>query len=270
MVICEECQAWFLDPMPTAEEMSRYYEENADLGIANELRDWREGTSQWKWYSFLARRVVSQLTSNTNSRSSLKIADIGAGGLELSSAMIDQLEGSSMTAYDLHDLSDNLATEKFANSIQCKLLDLNDLEHQSLDKQDQSYDVVICISVIEHVIDPLMLMNFLHQISSPGALIYIVGPNSESMARKILGERWPYYTPDQHLTIPSSKSIERALSRIAPHDMLQFNAMPVRYSINYLMRFLGGSGFFPRVLDIALPLPTGAFELIWWKGLESK
>ena len=265
MRVCKNCNAWFIEPMPNAQEMSRYYSENADLGIAEDLRDWREGTSQWKWYEFLAARISSIAEKKNENKEDRTIADVGAGGLELSLQLASRFPGSHITAFDLHDLNANIDLGDQQNHIDAEILDLNNLSKISSEKFSSKYDLVICISVIEHVIDPSMLMAFLYELTAPHGVIYIVGPNSESMARKLMGKRWPYYTPDQHLTIPSSKSLELAVNRIAPGSSFEFKPLLVRYSINYLMKYLGISASAPKGLDIALALPAGAFELIWWK-----
>lgn len=265
MLICQTCRAWYVYPFRTAEEMASFYAENADLGIGEDLREWREGTSQWKWYAFLASRVSAIARQKLEGDPQLHVADIGAGGLELSLELLKRFKNSKVKAFDLHDLSQNPCSDRYADRISFGILDLNRWDQTDVESLKSKFDLVVCISVIEHVIDPFRLMEFLFEITNSQGLVYIVGPNSESPAFRLLGKKWPYYTPDQHLTIPSAQSLAIAIERIAPGSTFQFRSLRVRYSLRYLMNYLGISVSIPRALDFALPLPTGAFELVWRK-----
>jgi SAM-dependent methyltransferase len=248
MTVCASCGAWFVWPRPTASSRQEYYEKNR-AGMPGQLRDWRRDTSQGSWYRFLAQRVATHAIF----RDIKSVADIGAGALELATALDRRLD-AHVEAWDL--FADGLP----ASSIPCRQIDLNRLDDAP--PPGATFDVVTCVAVIEHVVDPLALLRFLRSITAPGGFAYVVGPDAGSIARRLLRTKWPYYCPDEHITIPTLTSIKRALA-IAGGGAYRLRRMSVRYSLKYLLRFLRVPLPVPDPLDIVLRVPAGAFELVW-------
>ena len=139
-------------------------------------------------------------------------------------------------------------------------VDLNQLDRAP--RPTRSFDVVACVAVIEHVIDPLALLRFLRSITAPGGFACVVGPEVTSLAHRLMRESWPYYCPDEHLTLPSLASIERALA-IVGGGRYELRRVNVHYSLKYLLRFLHVPIPVPAAADFLLPIPAGAFELVW-------
>jgi hypothetical protein len=79
-----------------------------------------------------------------------------------------------------------------------------------------------------------------------------------------LRKRWPYYCPDEHITIPTLTSIERAVA-LAGGGSYRLRRIGVRYSLKYLLRFLRVPVPVPQRLDLLLLVPAGAFELVWFR-----
>jgi hypothetical protein len=82
-------------------------------------------------------------------------------------------------------------------------------------------------------------------------------------AQRILRKKWPYYCPDEHLTLPSLISIRRAVA-ILGGGRYELRRINVHYSLRYLLRFLRIPILIPRLADLLLPIPSGAFELYWY------
>ena len=90
---------------------------------------------------------------------------------------------------------------------------------------------------------------------------FILGPEVKSMAHRVMGRAWPYYCPDEHLTIPSLESIRRLVA-LSGGGRCELRRVNVHYSLRYLLRFLGMRAV-PAQFDVLLPVPSGAFELFW-------
>ena len=128
-------------------------------------------------------------------------------------------------------------------------------------------DVVFSISVWEHVTAPdSFVQNLIRLLAKPG-LIYLLAPNYGSPMRKILRDRWPYFTPGEHLSMPSIRGARACLNRAwttvsgAEADV-RIDARPIMlpYTIRYVaqrLRIPGG-----RVIPKAwrIPFPAGALE----------
>ena len=253
MTECASCGAWFVWPVPTIDELQAHYGSNRE-GMPSQLREWREGTAQSGWYSFLARRIARERKAPRS------IVDVGAGGLELTVALARQFHDARVEAWDLFaDGLERTLPEDVADRIALRRVDLNDLR-DSL--HDRTFDLVACVAVIEHVLHPQALLRSLRSLTAPGGLAYVAGPEVTSAAHRLLGRRWPYYVPDEHLTLPSLESVRRAVAMTGGGDH-RLRRIHVRYSLRYLLRYLRVPLPVPRGLDLLLPLPTGAFELMW-------
>ena len=253
MTACATCGAWFVWPPQTAASMREHYDRNT-AGMPDELRQWRVDTSQEKWYQHLAGRIAKNAAGEVAT-----VVDVGAGGLELTVSLARQFPSARVEAWDL--FADGVPSEP-PGRITCRRIDLNRLDDASVPQG--SFDIVACVAVIEHVLDPLALLRFLRSITAPGGLTYVVGPEVTSAAHRVLRKLWPYYCPDEHLTLPSLASIEKAVA-IAGGGAFQLRRVNVHYSLKYLTRFLRIPIPVPGWMDFLLPIPAGAFELVWAK-----
>ena len=257
MTVCASCGAWFVWPPPTAASMREHYDQNT-AGMPGELRQWRIDTSQEKWYQHLARRIARKAGGDMTA-----VVDVGAGGLELTVNLAQEFQRARVEGWDLFaDGFDGAVPSDASGRISCRRVDLNRLDEESVPQG--SCDVVACVAVIEHVLDPLALLRFLRSITAPGGFAYVVGPEVTSTAHRLMRKFWPYYCPDEHLTLPSLASIEKAVA-IAGGGAFQLRRVKVHYSLKYLMRFLHIPIPVPAWMDFLLPIPAGAFELVWEK-----
>ena len=248
MTVCPTCGAWFVWPPPTLASIQEHYAKGT-AGMPSELREWRGGTAQDKWYEVLARRIASRAPNATS------VVDVGAGAAELAIALSAQLPNARVEAWDL--FADGVPAHA---RIVIEKIDLNRLDDST--PRGRTFDVVACVAVIEHVLDPLALLRFLRSITAPGGFAFVVGPEVTSVAHRLLRGSWPYYAPDDHLTLPSLKSIEAAVA-LSGGGRCWLRRVSVHYSLKYLLRFLRIPVPVPSFADIVLPLPTGAFELVW-------
>jgi 2-polyprenyl-3-methyl-5-hydroxy-6-metoxy-1,4-benzoquinol methylase len=253
MTECASCGAWFVWPLPSRTTIGDHYRA-ADAGMPRQLREWRAGTSQRTWYDVLARRIAS-LKPNPRT-----VADIGAGALELTRSLAEQFPTARLEAWDL--FADGVkGRADLPPRVSLHPIDLNVPSSPT----GRSFDAVACVAVVEHVLDPLALLRLLHSIAAPGGLIYVAAPNVDSLAHRLLGRAWPYYAPDDHLTLPSLRSIAAAIA-LSGQGRYRLRRMNVHYSLRYLARFLRLPLPVPASLDVLLPIPSGAFELVWEKA----
>ena len=251
MTVCESCGAWFVWPRPTPAAVLEHYGQNVH-GMPAGLRAWRSDTIQARAYERVARRIA-RLAASKNVKT---IVDVGAGALELTVSLAREFRGALVEAWDLFaDGLDRPIPEDIADRVRLRRIDLNQLDAAS---PSGSFDVVACVAVIEHVLDPIALLHLLRSLIAPGGFAYVVAPEASSLAHRILRSRWPYYHPDEHVNLPTLQSIERAVTPLGGRWQLRRTNM--HYSLKYVLRYL----HLPLPLpDILLSIPAGAFELVW-------
>ena len=80
-----------------------------------------------------------------------------------------------------------------------------------------TFDVVTMIELIEHVTAPLPLLEDAAAWIRPGGLLYLTTPNARSLNRWLLGPAWNVFSPPEHLTIWTVRSLGRVLGAAGFH-----------------------------------------------------
>lgn len=83
-------------------------------------------------------------------------------------------------------------------------------------KLDESvFDVVFMGSVLEHIGEPVNLLNKVHKLLKPGGILYIIGlPNIESWTIKLGIDKWIGNHPPAHLLYFSKKTAYQLFSQM--------------------------------------------------------
>jgi SAM-dependent methyltransferase len=74
------------------------------------------------------------------------------------------------------------------------------------------YDVVTLLDVVEHVRQPLRLLQALRRVVRPTGALYLSAPNYESAQARLLGARWDQATNPTHLFLFSPRSLRNVLT----------------------------------------------------------
>jgi SAM-dependent methyltransferase len=93
-------------------------------------------------------------------------------------------------------------------------LDVIDVPLDAAGYEDASFDVVTLNSVIEHVNQPRRLLEEIRRILVPGGALYVITPNVESLACRVLHERAATFDGRNHLVYFSSATLTRLLDRV--------------------------------------------------------
>lgn len=90
-------------------------------------------------------------------------------------------------------------------------LDVLDTPLKDSALEDESFDVVTLNSVIEHVNEPKRLFAEVRRLLKPGGALYVITPNVESLACRVLHERAATFDGRNHLVYFSSSTLSRML-----------------------------------------------------------
>jgi SAM-dependent methyltransferase len=149
--------------------------------------------------------------------------------------------------------------------VEWKVADLNERDFSG--KLTGQADVVAAMAVWEHVREPDLLIRNLLALLAPGGLLYLTCPDYGSMARRLMRHRWPYFTPGEHLFMPTAEGAKRCLEAewhklgLPGRPQVSARSIAVPYTLRYTLAFMGRrrlAALFPSGLSV--PMPTGALE----------
>jgi len=261
---CRSCGSGVTVEPPTEDDLRALYSRFCD-GLPKSQRDAYAADPQTAWYRACLTRIsaLGHLRERTPPFTWL---ELGAGGGELSAMMASRFPLALGTAVDQHPAPALLAESK---QVGWRVADLNrpgfarDLGARA--------DVVFAIAVWEHVVDPFAFVCEAMRLLAPGGLLYLVCPDYGSAARRLMRRRWPYFSPGEHLNMPSLEGARCCLRRaseevglapkLGPAPLIRARAVWLPYTLGYVARRFGLDRLARRMsAGLAVPLPAGALE----------
>lgn len=268
---CKNCGSCQTDPPPSSDSLDSLYGSYRD-GLPDLHRRITADDPQTALYE----KCISRIGHLSGRRAEEKFSwiDVGGGGGELSALMAAKFPNSRGTTIDLHPRPKLLAN---IPAVEWRQIDIN---QEKFSANLPRYDLVISIAVLEHVLCPDQFISNLLRLLRPGGMIYLMCPNNASIASRLLGRRWPYFTPGEHLAIPTPSGAMHCLQREwrmfqeSSHQAhIRARPMMLPYTIRYVLRRLGADivgKWLPA--GWSLPLPAGALEatVIWQETRVAK
>jgi SAM-dependent methyltransferase len=96
------------------------------------------------------------------------------------------------------------------------------------------YDAVTLWDVVEHLADPLPALVRLRGFLRPGGCLFLSTPDAGSFVARLLGRKWHYLDPLQHLTVFSRSNLEAALARCG-FTAERWGSLGHRYRMGYIL-----------------------------------
>ena len=186
---CSNCGFVFSHKIPTQEELGRYYQNDYD---------------RTRYFSPITKKRYNELLDQLEEyRSSNRILDLGCGygsflevaksrgwevyGVELAKEAVEVCEGKGINMYH-GEISD-------------------------CDFEAETFDVVVSIEVIEHLIDPNTLIDTGKHLLKKGGLFYITTPNFNSYLRYQLRENYDVIDYPNHLAYFTKKTLNTIFTK---------------------------------------------------------
>ncbi|ABE37994.1 Methyltransferase type 11 [Rhodopseudomonas palustris BisB5] len=202
-------------------------------------------------YSFYARYTANALASSND-----EWVDIGSGHGEVANLLSDYRPSSRGAAVDIGERSAGLSSK-----VEYYPRDLN--AEGWATQLGRQFDMVFSVAVWEHVRSPLSFATECLSLVRSGGTLLLIAPDYGSVAATLLGRRWPYFEPGEHLSIPSRLGavdcLKLAAGSLGHSDArVRSRSLWVGYSASYLFSVLGMRAIANMIPPkIAVPLPTG-------------
>lgn len=256
MYVCKVCRSLITFPLPPKEKLAELYLSYGD-GMSPKIRNLRNSNPLTAWHRQCISKATDLLFPAVQSDSTFSWIDVGAGGGELAKMFALQFPKSVGMAVDFHERPDALDGIDNVTWLAC------DLNEDFSEKIRETFDLVISITVIEHIMYPESFIKNCNTLVKTGGALYVTAPCANTFAEKLLRKRWPYYIPGEHLNIPSVKGMDLLLRRLNKELSLEvFSKNTVLpYTLGYFLSFLNLS-FLRALVPHSFPvkLPTGILE----------
>jgi SAM-dependent methyltransferase len=252
LVECRTCGVLFASPAPPPGLLADAYRD-ADYDSREEAR--YAGAT----YGTLVRRLVPRLPVDGGA------LDVGAGDgafLEvLQAAGFMDVAGVEPSRAALH-----AADPRVRALIREGIFSARDFEPGSL-------RLVSCLQTIEHLPDPLAVLDDAHTLLRKGGALLVVCHDRTAPVNRLLGRRSPIYDVE-HLQLFDPASLRGLLQRVG-FTSIDIRPFANRYPLRYWMRLAplpaGVKGRVISALDrvglgaLALTVPVGNLAAVGWK-----
>lgn len=229
-------------PLPTISELRAYYDASYRDGMYKaftEASDMKELTAAYR-----LKHIAADCRPG-------RWLDVGCS----SGAFIAQARAHDITAEGI-DLSDFAVQEARRRGLPAFRATVEELDPEI------AYDTITMFDVLEHVLDPLSFLRAVHQRTVPGGTVALTVPDHGSLVRRVMGSRWFFYIPEEHLHYFNSTTITALLRRAGFEPIRCCSAAkPLTYRYS-LVQFREYNPLIYRVLHtIARGLPSSALDL---------
>ena len=195
LVSCGECKLVYLNPRVSKEIALSSYTNAVDPRFVRQnearIRTFKRTLSK------LARRYAIPASKET------RVLDIGCAGGAFVKAAVDF--GLTATGIEPSAWMCEFGKKQYG-------LDLRQGVLEDFHLEAESFDVVTLWDVLEHVYTPIEVLNECHRLLKPGGLLIVNYPDYASVARKVLGWKWPFFL-SVHLFYFTPSTIRALLSK---------------------------------------------------------
>src|SRR6185369_1708073 len=215
------CDIGFSDPQPDDEELSTIYDENyfAAFGFTSD-----QSSAYREMRQSGCRRILELVK--------------GAGGpgsvLDVGSGLGDFLLVAAQQGWQVTGVDPNQFAVSHANRLLPGKTRLGTLSEVNL--PPESFDLVVCLDVIEHVRNPCVTLAEIRRVVKPRGMLLITTIDWRSWLAVVSRSRWTHIHRD-HLWYFTKKSLQQIVGR-AGFEVLQWKIPRKVFTLRYILSIL--------------------------------
>ena len=228
---CQKCGLEKQVPLPTLKELQAYYDSQFDSGM------YQTFTSAEKMKTMTAKQRLKEMTPFIKPQG--RWLDVGcANGVFVreAAALGAQAEGV--------ELSSVAVDQAVAAGLPVICGGLEDVENAP------SFDCITAFDVLEHVLDPLTFLQDIAKRLKPGGHAALTMPDKSSVYAKLMGSRWWFYIPEEHLHYFDHEIIRKLMIKVGLEPVIVGRTFkPLTYDYG-LTQFIEFNPFIYRVMKL--------------------
>jgi len=199
---CAACHSLFLDPLPTEEQVARFYPAQywwkSSAGLLRRLERIYRRAALRDHVAFIAR-AATQARSDAEP---IRILDVGCG----SGTLLGRLKESGFDVLGVDFSAEASAIARTENNVEVIVGSLRDARFAA-----QSFDVVTLFHVMEHVLNPREVLAEVRRILRANGRLVVQVPNIESWQFRLFGAQWYGLDIPRHVIDYSADSLQKLL-----------------------------------------------------------
>ncbi len=209
-VRCPKCSMISVAPMPSADAIRSLYSSENRQGhtLAQQYKEALQALDQAKAEDCHRLPLYQEITQwgdafdwaafNSSLPQSKRYLDIGCSAGK--AVKLFQLCGWQAEGIDLDEEAIEFGRQKGLNLQMGTIDSIN---------EDNTYHLITLIDVIEHVVDPKILLQQCKQLLAPGGVLFIKTPCADSLPHRFVGNAW--LESKEHLHFFSRKTLQHLL-----------------------------------------------------------
>lgn len=257
---CSGCGSLVTHPLPRPDQLTRLYG-SFEGGMIPAVRHIRDAYPLEAWFRQCMDHALHFAGRSEDRRQVFNWADLGAGAGEMAAMLAGEFPASKGVAVDISDRPPLLEGVENVDWVR------DDLSGGVKTGMSHPVDLALSITVVEHLAAPdAALRKWIGEISEGGCL-YLTTPRADCTAFRLMGRRWPYLIPGEHLHIPTRKGMRLLLDRICEERFgkgnyeVQVRSVVLPYPIGYFLGYIGIDGSkLGKLGRTPVRIPTGLLE----------
>ncbi len=197
LTCCLDCNLIRQDPMPSREELATFYQDEY-ANIRNE-----EHPLMRILVELYYRRLASFFRNMVGEKG--EILDVGCSTGHLIGQLARFEPNWTLRGVEPHPKAVEIARSKGREVLEGTL--------QSIDLPPESQDLIILSHVIEHLTDPVEVLQRIRELLRPGGQLYVETPNTACVDLRLFGRYWGGHHYPRHTYLFSRDNLARLLTR---------------------------------------------------------
>ena len=239
---CPCCGQVTTYPYPSVKDIQSHYEQgfrDQNYNVVLKNRD---------VYAAAMKRLCGMVGQDLKRRvkqlEGMQVLDIGCFIGDFLSCMAEK--GCSVYGLELQKEAVTIASQSLPGRVFQA-----DVMEDNLALPVREFDMVTMLGLVEHVIQPIKLIQRLKQLLKLGGFLVVQTPDTSSILAKLMQKSWPPFTPVEHIHLFSRKSLTDVLKKMGFKDITVQKHRKV-LTIKYVYEML--STFGPELHALVRPL----------------
>jgi len=229
---CSVCGLFFMDPLPTPDQLSLFYGKDYFEAPAEDPRAYQCGYDNYDESSSFKEPFYEFLFKTIGRLDAHHVLDVGAayGGFV---AFLNE-RGMHASGIEISEFAAKRAQQDGIN-----------VAHASLElfadnpRLHGSFDMICMMDVFEHFYDHAKALSGACALLRSGGTLLIVTPSSHSITARILGKKWYHFLPPQHTHLFNEHNIADLLARYG-FRVAESSYVSKQFSLKYFLHIFEG------------------------------